>query len=142
MAEIALPTEIRLNIVTPDRLVTEQEVTEVTLPGVDGYLGILPGHAPLLTEVRPGEVEYTAGGSKHTLVVTDGFAEVLGDRVILLVDAAERVEEIDVARAEKAKTRAEELLKRFDDPKVDMEQAREALRRAIARIETAHKNRN
>lgn len=139
MAEIQLPTEIRLDIVTPDHLVAHDAVTEVTIPGKDGYLGILPGHAPLLTELGPGEMEYTSGGAKHVLVVAGGFAEVLGDRVIVLVQSAERAAEIDVARAEKAKSRAEERLKRFDDPEVDLQRAREALRRAMARLETAHK---
>lgn len=139
MADITLPTEIRLDIVTPDHLVAHGEVSEVTLPGKDGYLGILPGHAPLLTQIDPGEVAYTSGGTKHVVVVAAGFAEVLRDRVIILVRSAERAEEIDVARAEKAKTRAEEFLKRFDDPQVDMERAREALRRALARLETAHR---
>lgn len=141
MAEITLPTQIRLDIVTPDHLVARGEVTEVTLPGKNGYLGILPGHAPLLTQLDPGEMEYTSGGTKDVLVVASGFAEVLCDRVIVLVQSAERAEEIDVARAERAKTRAEEYLKRFDDPQVDMERAREALRRALARLETAHKHR-
>lgn len=141
MAEIALPTEIRLNVVTPDHLVAHDAVTEVTIPGKDGYLGILPGHAPLLTELGPGQMEYTSGGTKHILAVTGGFAEVLGDRVILLVDAAERAEEIDVPRAERAKERAEELLERADEPDVDAEAARLALSRAIARLETAHKQR-
>jgi F-type H+-transporting ATPase subunit epsilon len=104
MAEITLPTEIRLDIVTPDRLVAHDEVTAVTIPGKNGYLGILPGHAPLLTELAAGKLEYSSGGAKHTLVVNWGFAEVLGDRVIVLVQSAERAEEIDVERAEKAKT--------------------------------------
>ena len=112
-------------------------VTAVTIPGKNGYLGILPGHAPLLTELAPGELEYTSGGAKHALAVNWGFAEVLGDRVIVLVQSAERAEEIDVERAEKAKARAEERLKRFDDPQVDMERARKALPRAMARLETA-----
>ena len=141
MAEITLPTEIRLDIVTPDRLVAHDAVTEVTIPGKNGYLGILPGHAPLLTELAAGELEYTSGNTKHTLVVNWGFAEVLGDRVIVLAQSAERAEEIDVERAEKAKVRAEELLKRFDDPQVDMERARKALARAMVRLETAHKMR-
>lgn len=140
MAEITLPTEIRLDIVTPDHLVAHDSVTEVTIPGKDGYLGILPGHAPLLTQVVPGEMEYTCGGSKQILVVTAGFAEVLGDRVRILVDAAERAEEIDVPRAERAKDRAEELLQHADSTDPDAEAAREALRRAIARLETAHKH--
>ncbi len=138
MAETTLPTEIHLDIVTPDRLVAHDAVTEVTIPGKDGYLGILPGHAPLLTELASGKLDYIAGAVKHTLVVNWGFAEVLGDRVIVLVQSCERVEDIDVDRAEKAKTRAEELLKRFDDPQVDMERARKALARAMVRLETAH----
>ena len=141
MAEITLPTEIRLDIVTPDRLVAHEAVTAVTIPGKNGYLGILPGHAPLLTELAPGEMEYTSGSAKHVLAVNWGFAEVLGDRVIVLVQSAERAEEIDVGRAEKAKARAEELLKRFDDPQVDMERARVALSRAMARLEAAHRHR-
>jgi F-type H+-transporting ATPase subunit epsilon len=139
MAEILLPTEIRLDIVTPDRLVAHDAVTAVTMPGKNGYLGILPGHAPLLTELVPGELEYTSHSAKHVLAVNWGFAEVLGDRVIVLAQSCERAEEIDVPRAEKAKTRAEERLKRFNDPQVDMERARESLRRAMARLETAHK---
>jgi F-type H+-transporting ATPase subunit epsilon len=141
MADTTLPTEIRLDIVTPDHLVAHDAVTAVTLPGKDGYLGILPGHAPLLTELGPGEMEYTSAGAKHILCVNSGFAEVLGDRVIVLVQSAERAEEIDVTRARKAKDRAEERLKRFDDPEVDRERARKALLRAMARLETAHEHR-
>jgi F-type H+-transporting ATPase subunit epsilon len=140
MAEITLPTEIRLDIVTPDRLVAHDAVTAVTIPGKNGYLGILPGHAPLLTELAPGEMEYTSGSAKHVLAVNWGFAEVLGDRVIVLVQSAERAEEIDVGRAEKAKGRAEERLKRLNDPEVDMDRARVALSRAMARLEAAHRN--
>jgi F-type H+-transporting ATPase subunit epsilon len=141
MPETTLPTEIRLDIVTPDRLVAHDAVTAVTIPGKDGYLGILPGHAPLLTELASGKLEYTSGGAVHALVVNWGFAEVLGDRVIVLAQSAERAEEIDVDRAEKAKVRAEELLQRFNDPEVDMERARKALARAMVRLETAHKHR-
>jgi len=139
MAEPTLATDIRLDIVTPDRLVAHDAVTGVTIPGKNGYLGILPGHAPLLTELVPGELEYTSGGAAHALAVNWGFAEVLPDRVIVLAQTCERAEEIDVPRAEKAKARAEDRLKRFDDPQVDMERARVALLRAIARLETAQK---
>jgi F-type H+-transporting ATPase subunit epsilon len=133
----ALPTEIRLNIVTPDRLVAQDAVTSVSIPGKNGYLGILPGHAPLLTELVPGELSYTRDNAKHNVAVTWGFAEVLPDRVIVLVESAERAEEIDVGRCEKALERAEERLKRFDDPEIDKERARKALARAMARLATA-----
>jgi len=108
------------------------------VPGKDGHIGVLPGHAPLLTELAPGELTYSREGVRHYVFVNWGFAEVLPNRVIVLVQGAERAEEIDVDRAQKAKQRAEERLKRFSDPEIDMERAREALRRAIARLETAH----
>jgi len=137
MADL-LPTELQLNIVSPDRLVVRDAVSAVTIPGKGGYIGVLPGHAPLLTELAPGELTYTQAGAKRYLCVNWGFAEVLPDRVIVLVQNAERAEEIDVERAQRAKQRAEDRLHRFTDPAIDMERAREALRRAIARIETAH----
>ncbi|HZP00581.1 MAG TPA: F0F1 ATP synthase subunit epsilon [Terriglobia bacterium] len=133
----SLPTELSLEVVTPDRLVAHDSVTAVTLPGKDGYLGILPGHRPLLTEIAPGELTYTRENVQHHLAVTWGFAEVLPDRVIVLAECAERAEEIDVARAERARQRAEERLRKISDPQIDQGRAREALRRAIARLETA-----
>jgi F-type H+-transporting ATPase subunit epsilon len=133
-----LPSDLQLNIVSPDRLVVRDSVSAVTMPGKNGYLGVLPGHAPLLTELAPGEVAYTREGAKHYLCVNWGFAEVLPNRVILLVQSAERAEEIDVDRAQRAKQRAEERLKRFLDPEIDMERARKALVRAMARLEVAH----
>lgn len=132
-----LPSELQLNIVSPDRLVVRDSVSAVTVPGKNGYIGVLPGHAPLLTELVPGELTYVRQGAKHHLCVNWGFAEVLPSRVIVLVQTAEQAEEIDVERAEKAKQRAEERLKRFSDPEVDMERARESLCRAIARLEVA-----
>ena len=134
-----LPAELELHVVSPDRLVLRESVTAVTVPGKNGYIGVLPGHAPLLTELVPGELAFTHEGAKHYLCVNCGFAEVLPDRVIVLVQSAELAEEIDVERAQRAKQRAEERLKRFSDPEIDMERAREALRRAIARLETAHR---
>ena len=134
-----LPTEIRLDIVTPDHLVAHDSVSAVTLPGKSGYLGVLPGHAPLLTELAPGELVYTRDSIKHYLAVNWGFAEVLPDRVIVLVQSAERAEDIDVERAERAKERAEERLKRFSDPQIDLQRAQEALRRALARLEAARR---
>jgi F-type H+-transporting ATPase subunit epsilon len=136
MSEL-LPDELQLNIVSPDHLVVHDSVSAVTVPGKKGYIGVLPGHAPLLTELVPGEVTYVRQGVKHHLCVNWGFAEVLPGRVIVLVQTAEPAQEIDVERAERAKQRAEERLKRFSDPEVDMERARESLRRAIARLEVA-----
>jgi F-type H+-transporting ATPase subunit epsilon len=134
-----LPTQIRLDIVTPDHLVAHDSVSAVTLPGKRGYVGVLPGHAPLLTELVPGELAYTRDSIKHYIAVNWGFAEVLPDRVIVLVQTAERAEEIDVERAERARRRAEERLARFSDPQIDFERAQEALRRALARLETARR---
>jgi F-type H+-transporting ATPase subunit epsilon len=140
MSEL-LPTELLLDIVSPDRLVVRDSVSAVSVPGKNGYIGVLPGHAPLLTELVPGELTYVQEGAEHHLFVNWGFAEVLPGRVIVLVQSAERADEIDIERAQRAKQRAEERLKRFLDPEIDMERAREALRRAIARLETAHHGR-
>ena len=137
--EQALPTDIQLDIVTPDRLVGHSSVSAVSIPGKNGYLGVLPGHAPLLTELVAGEVVYTRDGSFHYLAVSWGFAEVLPDRVIVLARTAERAEEIDVERAEQAKERAEERLKKFSDPEIDFERARVSLARALARLEAARR---
>lgn len=132
-----LPKELQLSIVSPDHLVVRDTVSEVTVPGKNGFIGVLPGHAPLLTQLVPGELSYTREGVKRYLCVSQGFAEVLPGRVIVLVRSAERAEEIDRERAEKAKERAEDRLNRFSDPEIDMERAREALRRAISRLEVA-----
>ena len=137
--EATLPSHIQLEIVTPDRQVVHDSVEAVTIPGKSGYLGILPGHAPLLSELKTGELVYTRGGTKHYLAVSWGFAEVLPDRVIILVQTAERAEEIDQARAEQALERAEERLKKFTDSTIDAERAREAYERARARLQAARK---
>jgi F-type H+-transporting ATPase subunit epsilon len=110
------------------------------VPAWDGQVGILPGHAPLLSELRTGEVVYTRDGTKHYLAVSWGFAEVLSDRVIILVQTAERAEEIDLARAAQALERAEERLKEFTDPTIDAERAREAYERALARLQAARRS--
>jgi len=137
--EQALPTQIQLEIVTPDRQVVHDSVSSVTIPGKDGYLGILPGHSPLLSELRVGEVVYTRDDTKHYLAVSWGFAEVLPNRCIILVQTAERAEEIDLARAERARERAEEQLKKASDPTVDPERARQAYERALARLQAARR---
>ncbi len=136
-----LPARIDLQLVTPDRQVARESVSAVTLPGQAGCLGILPGHAPLLTELVAGECAYTSEGEVHHLALNLGFAEVLPDRVIILSQTAERAEEIDVERAERARQRAQERLKKFTDPQIDMERARAALVRALARLQVAARSR-
>ena len=138
--EATLPSHIQLDIVTPDRQVVHDLVDSVTIPGKGGYLGILPGHAPLLSELRTGEVVYARDGTKHYLAVSWGFAEVLPERVIILVQTAERAEEIDLARAERALERAEERLKKITDATIDAERAREAYERALARLHAAQRS--
>src|SRR5258707_14757672 len=107
-----LPESIELVIVTPERQLLREAVAEVTLPGAGGCLGILPGHAPLITELGLGELPHRKKNASEPahLAIISGFAEVLGDRVTVLAETAERSEEIDVARAEGAKKRAEPRL--------------------------------
>jgi F-type H+-transporting ATPase subunit epsilon len=126
----------QLEIVTPTKLLVKEAAEEAQIPGLDGYLGILPGHAPLITELAVGAITYKAGGVDHTLSVAWGFAEVLPDKLTILAEAAERPQEIDTARAQKAKERAEELLK-SNDPKVDYTLAQDALQRAETRLNVA-----
>jgi len=125
-----------LEIVTPSRLLVKDAAEEAQVPGVSGYLGILPGHAPLITELGVGEITYKASGATHTLSVAWGFMEVLPDKVTILAEAAERPQEIDVERAQKAKDRAEQRLK-SNDPQVDYTRAEDALQRAETRLNVA-----
>jgi F-type H+-transporting ATPase subunit epsilon len=134
MATTSLPTKIRLEIVTPDRLLLSEDVDEVSIPGAEGYLGILPGHLPLLTLLGTGVLSYRKGNQKVILSCNDGFAEVLPDRVIITAATIERPEEIDVARAKAAKDRAEKELTGKD---VDVDATMAAIKRAQARIEVA-----
>lgn len=128
----------QLEIVTPDKLVVREAVEELQIPGMNGYLGILPGHAPLITELAVGELTYRAGGQTRRFAVCWGFAEVLPERVTILAETCETPSEIDLERARQAKGRAEERLKSAN-PDVDYERAQEALQRAEARIEVAGK---
>jgi len=132
-----LPQQIELSVVTPDKEVVHETVDSVTFPGKRGYLGILPGHAPLLTELATGEIDYFTHGKKHYLAVFWGFAEVLPDRVIVLAHTAERAEDIDIERAERARQRAEERLKKPGETDLDLERARVALERAVVRLQAA-----
>jgi len=130
----------RLEIVTAERVVFSDDVDVVVAPGVEGQLGILPHHAPLMTMLQPGELQVRKGGEEFSLAISGGFLEVRPDRVIVLADAAERAEEIDIARAEAAKRRAEERLK-HPTPEVDTARAEAALRRAIARLQVVERRR-
>jgi F-type H+-transporting ATPase subunit epsilon len=137
-----LPEAIELIVVTPERQLLQETVVEVTIPGLDGALGILPGHAPLITELGIGELSYRTATSREpiSLAVISGFAEVLPDRVTLLAETAERAEEIDLARAEAAKARAEKRLA-SSDTNIDWDRATVTLARALIRIQVARKYR-
>ena len=126
----------QLEIVTPSRLLVKDAAEEAQIPGVSGYLGSLPGHAPLITELAVGVLTYKASGATHTLSVAWGFMEVLPDKVTILAEAAERPQEIDVERAQKAKDRAEQRLK-SNDLQVDYTRAEDALQRADTRLNVA-----
>src|SRR6187399_1994203 len=100
---MALPTKLTLEIVTPERALVAEQVDEVELPGSEGYFGVLPGHTPLLTSVNVGELWYRIGQEKHYLSIAFGFAEVLPERVTVLAQIAERAQDIDIDRAQRAK---------------------------------------
>ena len=127
---------IHLTIVTPERKLVDRQVDEVVLPGREGYLGVLPGHAPLLTALKVGEISYREGARTSYVAVAWGFVEILADRVSVLADIAERAEEIDVERANKARERAETSL-RGGGADVDWEMARVSLEKAMARLQAA-----
>lgn len=131
---------IRLDVVTAERVVFSEEVDVVIAPGIEGQLGILPHHTPLMTTLEVGELVIRRGGEEISLVISGGFLEVRPDRVIVLADAAERDEEIDLARAEEAKRRAEEKLASHV-PDVDLAQAEAALRRSLARLKVGERKR-
>jgi F-type H+-transporting ATPase subunit epsilon len=128
----------QLEIVTPDKLVVKDRAEEMQIPGKNGYLGILPGHAPLITELSVGQISYRSGSEAHYLCVAWGFAEVLPDKVTILAETAERGEDVDCARAQKAKERAEKRLL-SGDPEVDVPRAQHALDRATSRLDAAAK---
>ncbi len=127
---------LELEIVAPDKLLVRERVEQVQIPGKSGELGVLPGHAPLITTLTIGEISYRQGTNTHYLAVAWGFAEVLPNKVTILADTAERAEEIDVKRAQEAKARAEEALKRAAAD-LDFEATLYAQRRAEVRLEVA-----
>jgi F-type H+-transporting ATPase subunit epsilon len=130
---MALPEKIHLEVVTPEKQLFSGAVDSVTVPSTTGCLGILPGHAPLLAELGIGEISYNVGDRTDYLFCSWGFVEVLPERVVLLAQIAELASDIDVKRAEEAKTRAERILA-SKDPKMDFNRAELALLRAISRL--------
>jgi F-type H+-transporting ATPase subunit epsilon len=138
---MALPEKMDLRIVTPERQLFSGLVDRVTVPSTRGYLGILPGHAPLLAELGIGNISYEAGGRVEYMTCAWGFLEVLPDRVIVLAHSAEVASEIDASRAEQAKLRAERRLA-SKDPDVDFTRAQLALMRAAARLDAVSRMRH
>jgi len=128
----------QLEIVTPEKMVVNAAAEEIQIPGKGGYLGILPGHAPLITELAVGEISYRQGGQTYYLSVAWGFAEVLPEKVTILAETAERPQEIDVKRAQESKQRAEAALKN-GKTEADFTHAEDALKRAETRLEVAGK---
>ena len=128
----------QIEIVTPEKLVVKDTTEEVQIPGRNGYLGVLPGHAPLITELGAGEISYRSGGQLHRFSLAWGFAEILPDRVTVLAETVERAEEIDVPRAQQSLKKAEESL---NSAKTEEQYAIATgkIRRAQARIEVAQK---
>lgn len=133
-------TTFRLEIVTAERLSFADDVNVLVAPGIEGQLGILPHHAPLMTMLQPGELLIRKGSEEIYWAITGGFLEVRPDKVVILADTCELAEEIDITRAEAAKRRAEERLK-TRVPEIDYAQAEAALRRSLARLKVAEKRR-
>jgi F-type H+-transporting ATPase subunit epsilon len=128
---------LTLEIATPTRLVVSAQVDEVVAPGVEGYFGALPGHAPFLTTLGVGELTYRTGREEFHLAVAGGFCEVRNDKVIVLADTAERPDEIDRDRAERARQRAEQRLAGRGTDEIDYARAQAALARALSRLQVA-----
>ena len=133
---MALPTKLQLHVVSPDKSLVNETVDEVQVPGAEGYFGVLPGHTPMLAALGAGELTYRAGSETKHLAVFYGFAEVLPDRVTILARTAEAADQIDVARAEAARKRAQE---RMAKPSIDIdaERARIALLKSLIRLQVA-----
>ena len=128
---------LTLEVATPTRLTVSAVVDEVVVPGIEGYFGVLPGHAPFLTTLGTGELTYRHGRDEYHLAVSGGFAEVRNDKVIVLADTAERPDEIDRARAERARERAAGRLAGRSEEEIDYARAMCALARALTRLQVA-----
>lgn len=128
----------QLEIVTPEKMVVRDKADEAQIPGLNGYLGVLPGHAPLITELGAGEISYRSGGQLHRFSMAWGFAEVLPDRVTVLAETVERPEEIDIPRAQQSLKQAEELM-RSAHTEEEFTLAEAKIRRAQVRLDVAQK---
>jgi len=137
---MAIPSHLTLELVTPDHAVAHETVDEIEIPGADGYLGVLPGHTPLLVTLQVGELWFRKGEQKTYLSVAFGFAEVLPDRVRVLAQVAERADEIDIDRAEAAAKRAREQISSSVGD-LDFKRAQQALLKSTLRLEVAKKAR-
>ena len=135
-----MASQLTLSIVTPERELVRVQADEVELPGTEGYFGVLPGHTPLLATLTVGRLTYRVGQERHVLAIATGLAEVLPDRVTVLSQIAELPEDIDVARAEEARKRAEARLGSKGED-LDYERARNALDKAILRLQVASRAR-
>ena len=132
---------LHLEVITPERKVYEDDVDMVVAPATDGYVGILPHHAPLFTTLGPGEFKVKRGGVEEILAVFGGFIDVRGDRVVVLTDAAEPAEEIDASRAQQARDRAQQVLAAGPASAADEQRARAELQRALVRLRVSENRR-
>ena len=133
--------DIRFEIVTAERVVYSEDVNSGLAPGTEGELGILPNHSPLLTTLKPGDLRVEKDGNQTYLAVSGGFMEVLGNKVTVLADTAERLDEIDSERAEQALTRAEDFLNNNESSAIDLQRALLSMRRSQARLKVARRKR-
>jgi len=132
-------SSIKLDVVTAEQVIWSDDVSMVIAPGVEGQLGILPNHTPLMTTLQPGELRIKKGEEEVSLAISGGFLEVRPDKIVVLADAAERAEEIDITRAEEARQRATQRLATGREAGLDAERARVSLIRAMARLQVAEK---
>jgi F-type H+-transporting ATPase subunit epsilon len=132
---------LHLEVITPERKVYEEDVDMVVAPASDGYVGILPHHAPLFTTLGPGEFKVKRGGVEEILAVFGGFMDVRSDRVVVLTDAAEHAEEIDATRAQQARDRAQQVLAAGAASAADEQRARAELQRALVRLRVSESRR-
>ena len=132
--------KLKLDVAVPERLMLSEEVEEVQVPGADGYLGILPDHAPLMTQLGSGALSYKTAGQTRYMALTGGVMEVLPDHVRVLADTAEWADEVDIKRAEESRRRANDMLQSHKLLKIDAERATRAIRRAEARLEATKRH--